>query len=163
PGALPDEEGRAARPLDALLEVFRWCTWDLRMRQRYDPAPSPRGHRFDQPAPIARKSLRIEARRGAGNPRPVQDLGNPDGIADRTERCGIDAPELMSARNPLHEMRTVLEATGVKPGRRRQRFSQRNEIAGSAFRPDTFHRADRSLIAIGEVVRAVGTEPASPR
>ena len=165
PADAPDEERREARALDPPLIVSRRRDRNrsLGPHQRLDADPSPRGQGLRQPAPVARQSWGIEAHFGRRDPRPGQHLGDRQGIADPAQHVGPDPPEVVPTRDPLDQRGVVLQPAGVEPRRRRERFGRGGKSFGPLPDVDPLDRADRGQVAIGEMVGAMRTHPASHR
>jgi len=57
--------------------------------------------------------MAIATHRRGGYPQSVQNVRDPNRIADRAERFRINAPELMPARDLIDPSRVVFESAGV--------------------------------------------------
>ena len=89
--------------------------------------------------------------------------GDPSGIADRAERLGVHRPRAGAGARSVHPVGMVFESARVKPGRGRERISQRRELAAGVPGIDAIDGADRGEVAIGEIIGAARTKAAPQR
>ncbi len=95
--AFADKEGREAGAVDAFLEIMRRRAGVVLAGQRLDAASSAGCQWLSEPGSIARQKPGIGANGGARDPASGQDVRDLEGIADRTQRGRVDAPQSSAA------------------------------------------------------------------
>ena len=107
------------------------------------PRPPPEPSGFFSQLPSRGRPCDRSAPPGRGCPVLAQDVGDPNGITDRAEGLGVDAPEPCRREICVHPFRVVFQSAGIKPGRRSKCDSASSGELPSGLAGDRCDRRDR--------------------